>query len=401
MRMIDPDAAPRPLRILVADDDPNARQRLKRILCRGTLPVATTLVASLKEAMAPEQPDFDAILLEYTLTGREGFDALDPLRRRYPHAAILILAARGDEGLAKTAIQRGAADYLPKRGLREVELWRALIQAVDQAQLAAWHAEQRAALMNFAEVLVHDMRAPIRSTAFLSDQIEEDISAGDLGAARDTLAMLRKSTSNMQDLVRSLAAHLQPEGAPNIAPVAAQDLVETACLALCSDIEARNARIETQIDPVDITCAGPEIAQLIQNLIANALRFHGEGAPNISIRLQDLGDEIELAVSDRGPGVPEELRAVIFEPFRRGPSAKGLPGSGLGLATCKKIAERHGGRIWCDAAPGGGALFRLRMPRNGEELVANSRPGNSPGPVAQLAAQAGLAAHAQGRRRMG
>ena len=101
---------------------------------------------------------------------------------------------------------------------------------------------------------------------------------------------------------------------------------------------------------------------LFQNLLSNALKFRGPEPPRIHVWAQPQGAEWVFAVQDNGIGIDAQHAERIFEMFQRGPTARDYPGTGMGLAICKKIIEQHKGRIWVDSAPGQGATFFFTLP---------------------------------------
>ena len=114
-----------------------------------------------------------------------------------------------------------------------------------------------------------------------------------------------------------------------------------------------------------LTVDGVQLTQLFQNLIGNAIKFRKPGQPCL-IHVgaeQDEGQWV-LFVRDNGIGIAPEQHERVFEIFQRLHSHEKYPGTGIGLAICKRIVERHGGRIWVESQPGQGATFRLALPRN-------------------------------------
>jgi light-regulated signal transduction histidine kinase (bacteriophytochrome) len=119
-------------------------------------------------------------------------------------------------------------------------------------------------------------------------------------------------------------------------------------------------------DPLPKVMADPlQLGQLLQNLISNAVKFNGDEKPHIHISAEQKGKEWVFAVSDNGIGIPAEYSERIFEIFQRLHNKKEYPGTGIGLATCKKIVERHGGRIWVKSEPGKGSTFYFTIPDKG------------------------------------
>ncbi len=110
-----------------------------------------------------------------------------------------------------------------------------------------------------------------------------------------------------------------------------------------------------------------QLAQVFQNLIGNAIKFRGEGTPEIRVTAERRGREWQICVQDNGIGIAPEFAARIFVIFQRLHSRTDYPGNGIGLAICKKIVERHGGRIWVESEPGRGARFYFTLPASPEE----------------------------------
>lgn len=196
---------------------------------------------------------------------------------------------------------------------------------------------------------------------------------------RSPLARLKMAVSIMAEMPPERAAQLRSEIHQDIRELDA--LVEEVLLA--SRLDARS-HIERQ--PVDLlglvteeasrvgaeVDASPQWAnrgyvgderllrRAVRNLLENAKRY---GGPDIVLGLQAKHDQIEVAVSDRGPGVPADQRDRIFEPFYRLPGhAEHAGGVGLGLSLVRQIAERHGGRVSCEARQGGGSRFVITLP---------------------------------------
>ena len=100
---------------------------------------------------------------------------------------------------------------------------------------------------------------------------------------------------------------------------------------------------------------------MFQNLVANALKFHADEPPRVSISAEPRQATWLFSVRDNGVGVPPELRDEIFSMFKRG-HGEDVPGSGIGLAVCRKIVEAHGGAIWAEPADGAGTVMRFTVP---------------------------------------
>jgi signal transduction histidine kinase len=353
------------LTILVIDDDRADRKLVRRLISAFSAEATVSEADSMELAPDIDAAEFDGIFLDNMLPGRTGVECLSALRARWPRAAIFLMTSHGDEILAKTAILSGATDYIAKSALSRNSVSRMLVNGVQKAR-AAWKLEQQHRdLSTFSEVLVHDFRAPIRAAVFLSEQIEEDLSDGAMDEARAGLQILRKSSQQMLDLITSLSDHNRLDREMRRDAVRPSDLVERALAALACEIAGSDARIVLDLDeaPEWITCDPPQIVQVIQNLVANALKYSGDAIPEINIAAVPSGKTGALfEIEDNGIGIDERYRERVFEPFRRIEGTRPVSGSGLGLATCRKILTRHDGRIWCEESASGGSVFRFFIP---------------------------------------
>ncbi|SIO18165.1 sensor histidine kinase [Vannielia litorea] len=359
------------LRVLVIDDDAGDRKLVRRLIGQRDGDTEVQEAASGAEATASDMPEPDMIFLDYLLPDGKGVEFIAPLAQRWPRAAICMMTGQGDEEIAKESIRRGAIDYLPKRNISAPALGRVIETGCKLARMRWQIDEQRDDLSVFSEVLVHDLKAPIRSMRFLVDKLNEDLAEGrDTDVQRD-VQLIGKSADRLNDLVISLAGHVHFDRECVAEEITAAVLIEDASQSLLAEIERTGARICAQGD-ARLTCHAPQIVQLLQNLIGNAIKYAGANPPRVTIRCTEEAEAVQLSVADRGIGVPPEYRQTIFEPFKRLPVAAAIPGTGLGLATCRKIVERHGGRIWCDDSVTEGTIIHVRLPRRTQGLARSA-----------------------------
>jgi light-regulated signal transduction histidine kinase (bacteriophytochrome) len=139
-----------------------------------------------------------------------------------------------------------------------------------------------------------------------------------------------------------------------------------------SDLEiyAKENKATISHDPLpEVMADSSQLAQVFQNLIANGIKFHGEKAPKIHISAEKKANEWLFSVKDNGIGIDPQYSEKIFEVFKRLHRKEDYPGTGIGLAICKKIVERHGGRIWVESELGKGATFYFTLPINPREVT--------------------------------
>ena len=241
-------------------------------------------------------------------------------------------------------------------GLRTIELAR----ANDELQ------RSNLELQRFAHVASHDLREPLRTVGSYAQLIDE--SAGELlPPHRKFLERIQGAAKRMQALVDDLLALSRVEGgAARIGLVPLEKLVGFALENLRPAIEAAGARIEVGELPT-VSCDSSQIVQLFQNLIANAVKFRREEVvPYVSIQCRRDGRFFEISLKDNGIGIAPEHHARVFEMFERLHTRERYGGTGIGLAICRKIVDRHGGRIWLESPPEGGSVFRFTLPAEGE-----------------------------------
>lgn len=203
----------------------------------------------------------------------------------------------------------------------------------------------------------HDLQEPLRS-------LERSLQ-GALGGEAADLALGLRQVGRMRELLRDLVDYAG-SGTLHVA-------VETTDLAQALDWALENLRpaiaeceAEIKVEALARVVADPiQIARVFQNLVANALRFRGAERPVVSVGAEPRARDVLVYVRDNGIGIPEAHHETIFRVFERLHGGE-RPGTGMGLAICRRILERHGGRIWVESALGAGATFYLTLPRAGD-----------------------------------
>lgn len=234
-------------------------------------------------------------------------------------------------------------------------------------------ARSNAELAQFAAIVSNDLTAPLHTVA-RALALFTDRHAGEAPAeARGLIAQATAGASHMQKLVEDLLAYCRVDMVDKAFElVDCETVVRQALRNLAGLIEETGAAVACDPLPAVMGDAG-QLALLFQNLIGNALKFRSAQTPAVQMHAElqvgapetAAGDaEINwlFAIQDNGIGIDPEHAAQIFGLFRRAPGQEARSGTGMGLAICKKIVERHGGRIWFESAPGQGATFYFTMP---------------------------------------
>lgn len=234
----------------------------------------------------------------------------------------------------------------------------------EQTRRDAELRRSNAELEQFAYVASHDLQEPLRMVANYVELLAERY-RGQLDERADKyIGYASDGARRMQRMVADLLAfsRVGSEGKP-LGRVASGEVLDQVLASLDALIREQGATIERGPMPV-VMADESQLGQLLQNLVANAIKFRGEQPPLVRISAVRSGAEWQLSVGDNGIGIDMQHAPRIFQMFQRLHARGRYPGSGIGLAIAKRIVERHGGRIWLESEPGRGSTFHftLRVP---------------------------------------
>lgn len=217
-------------------------------------------------------------------------------------------------------------------------------------------------LAQFAYIASHDLQEPLRTITYFSELLQDHLKAELDVESRHYLESIAGSSMRARKQVEVLLEYSRLEKSEkNLGVVQCQDVVHKAMANLTQSIVETKAKIFCDSLPPVL---GEEylLTQLFQNLISNAIKFRkAETVPVINIFAERNGDKWMIGVRDNGIGIGKEYHERIFQLFQRLHSSIDYPGMGIGLSLCKKIVERHGGRMWVDSRPGNGAVFYFTL----------------------------------------
>jgi PAS domain S-box-containing protein len=218
-----------------------------------------------------------------------------------------------------------------------------------------------AELEKFAYIASHDLQEPLRMVASYTQLLQRRYEGRLDADADDFIGYAVDGASRMQALINELLAYSRvgTQGAP-FAKTDLDDVLERVVRALGPALSESGGQV-TYGEMPTIVCDPTQMGQVFQNLIANALKFRGHEPPVVRVVAQRGEGEWEFSVKDNGIGIEPEFSDRIFVIFQRLQSRAEYPGTGMGLAICKRIVERHGGKIWVESEPGHGSDFRFTV----------------------------------------
>lgn len=211
-------------------------------------------------------------------------------------------------------------------------------------------------LAHFAGQVSHDLKNPLTSISLSLETLELDIEEHD---QLDTVARARRGVDRMTDLINNLLEFAQQGEAPG------EDAVDLAVEmeSALDDLAGRLPREQVRVGDLPLVRGdASQLRSVMMNLIDNAAKFTAPGEqPSVEVDSVPIDGHYRVEVRDRGRGVPEDKRERVFAPLAR--LDKTVEGSGIGLATCRRIVEAHGGRMGVDEREGGGSVFWFELPR--------------------------------------
>jgi len=217
-------------------------------------------------------------------------------------------------------------------------------------------------LEQFAYVASHDLQEPLRMVSSFTQLLERRYQGRLDDDADDYIGFIVEGAKRMKALIDDLLAYSRLNtNIREFEPILMEVVLDDVLLNLKASIKENNAQITFNSLP---TIKGDhiQINQLLQNLIGNAIKFHGKEDPKIHISALEFGGEWLFSVHDNGIGIDPNHQEQIFSIFKRLHTRKQYEGTGIGLSICKRIVEAHGGRIWVESQKGEGSTFYFTLP---------------------------------------
>jgi PAS domain S-box-containing protein len=244
-----------------------------------------------------------------------------------------------------------------EKALRDsFERYRSLTTELQAANAELSKANEE--LEQFTSIVSHDLQEPLRTMRSFLELVTIRIEKKEYDTVPVYVDKALKAARRMKELILNLLNYSQVNKATLVKErIDFDTLIQDAVLNLKASIDASHTQINISSDLKAVEGDKTQLTQLVQNLLSNAIKFNRASGSEIKIQGKLFNGNPLISISDNGIGIASEDLARIFEIFKRLNSEKEYPGTGIGLAICKKIVERHGGKIWAESVPGKGATF--------------------------------------------
>jgi signal transduction histidine kinase len=355
----------RPLfRALLVEDSPTDARLVQSIAARApTVQFEMAWVQTLQDALTRlALGDIDLVFLDLTLPDSGPEETVERIRREVPGVPVIVWTSMDSPEFAAKAIQAGAQDYVPKGRIDPEILERTARYAVERQRVRTALERSYQELDEFAHIVSHDLKAPLRGIHNLAQIVKEDLGRNvpaNVAENLDRLSDRALRLSQMIDGVLAYARRVRVRESPT--EFAVRDVIDDVTDAL--RVPAAFKIVQNGTLPV-MRSDRVRLQEVFQNLIGNAVKHHDRPVGTITVSVEDLAKQYEFRVEDDGPGIPKHEQGHLFDLFHP-PSLRARPDSThVGLAIVKKIVESHGGTISVEPVEPHGARFRFTWPKD-------------------------------------
>ncbi len=276
----------------------------------------------------------------------------------------------GEQLIAAAHGYRSRPMFMVESAKRRIRTSAQMIGVIVEKHFAETDLEKRAKelsrsnkeLEQFAYVASHDLKEPLRMVSSYLSLLEKRYNGSLDDEAKEYIGFAIDGAQRMNDLVDGLLMYSRIDRSTTpFEPVDMEEVFQIATTNL--EVSIRDSRTILTHDPLpQVSGDRRQLIQLFQNLLSNALKFHNGDIPEVHVSCVVIGGDWRISVRDNGIGIAPEQSERIFQMFKRLHTRDEYPGNGMGLAISKKIAERHGGKIWFDSEPSHGATFFFTVP---------------------------------------
>ncbi len=314
--------------------------------------------------------DYALVLMDVHMPEMDGFETVALMKKREKTKytpVIFVTAVNTDEQSAVFGYDTGAVDYMYKPLNPEIVVnkVRVFVDLYNQQQeIKVLNAELTVinnGLQDFTRIASHDLQEPLRTIGYYSSYLKHLLDENAQEEQIEAVETITTTAKKMSQFIKDLLAYSKCDWAYEEEEIPLNQCLDESLKNLESQINGLKAKVIQAQLPV-VRGSPTMITQLFQNLIGNALKFTSpDQTPSIEITQSiEKGKEV-FGVRDQGIGFDSEKSDIIFKPFKRLNYEKNYEGNGIGLSTCQKIVQKHGGHLWVETEPGKGAHFKFTL----------------------------------------
>ena len=357
--------------VLVVDDDEVARDSARVLLSRWGYRVTLAERGEAALAILDQDPP-DLVLVDLQMPGISGMEVLDGVRERDPAIVCVMVTGFATLQNAVDAMKKGAYDFLAKPFSPD-ELKLTVARGLERRflEMETHRLRQEKARMeaNFVTMVSHQMRSPLAAVRQLLEVAATE-SLGPLEPAyRD---LVHRAAVRLDELLQSMSAWLAMSRIAEDGISQRKQPVELAQLmeSLRQRLEAEAGAVgqdlawEQPAEEITLDVDRESLLEALYNVASNAVKYNRAGG-RVTVAVNADPNQVDIVISDQGPGIPQAELPFIFDDFFRSksPALKGKPGTGLGLAIARRVVQAHGGEIEATSPADQGAVFTISLPR--------------------------------------
>jgi signal transduction histidine kinase len=370
--------------VLIIDDDQVDRLVVRELLQERFYVQEAYNEQTARTSVSVRPPD--CVLLDYLIPGVDSLALLSELStQNFP---VIILTGEGNEAIAVKAMKNGAQDYISKNTLSGELLIRTINNAIATVELKRKLAEKQQELIaandqlkskveelealtndleNFIHITAHDLREPLRTLCSYCDLLELTVGNEISERAAEYLDSIRTSSKRLAALIDDLRALTKVVYTElDFTLIELPEVVHEVLSRLADLITQKHVRIIENTLP-RVHAVRPLVIELYVNLVNNALKY-GPDSSEIEFTAALEDNVLVFGVRNSGSIIPADKLEKIFQPFFRLDNEASKDGTGMGLALCRKIVERHHGKIWAESSAERGTHFRFTFGSGGEHV---------------------------------
>ncbi len=324
---------------------------------------------------------FQVIVIDDRQPWADWQSVVETCAKSRPNALLVLLVAHDNIDRHESALGAGIAAIYPRTSAGLIALAKLVSKMAVQGRGFSLSMDRQGTEAKPADSAVqererlayavsHDLQDPLQLARRYAEILDEDFEKelGDSGAK--VLGHLKFNLNRTQEMLDELLDYSRLQNAkPDLQPVDFNELLDEVAGLYKLALEEVGGTIKCQHPLPTLVVDRRQFQRVFQNLIGNAIKFRSERPLRIAVRAQRVRNEWRIGIKDNGIGIAEQDAGRVFEMFERSAGSEDHPGTGMGLAICRRIVQNHGGKIWLRSSPGSGSVFIFSVPQAGDSTA--------------------------------